>query len=72
MPSASDCNQILAVIKELGGSATTAEIAQKLNLPKEMVGRFIQSMRKFGMLQSKCGLGTGYGLMYELKEKARA
>lgn len=72
MPTTAECNQILAAIKQLGGSGTTAEIAELVNIKKYDVGRYIQSMRRFGMLQAKCPLRGGYGLKYELKESGRA
>lgn len=72
MPTTAECNAILAAVKKLGGSATTAEIAELVNIKKYDVGRYIQSMRRFGMLQAKSATGTGYGLKYELKESGRA
>lgn len=72
MPTTEECNRIISAIKELGGSATTVKIAARLSMTTKITSYYIQSMRRFGMLQAKCGLGTGKGLLYELKDAVRA
>ena len=72
MPTAFECQQIVAAVKQCGGSATTREIADKTSFDIERTMRYIRAMRKFGTLQIKCAIKDRSGMVYELKQKARA